>query len=583
MSVTVERICTACGVTKARAYYTKASKICDLCVATGTVPPAPAEKVVDTPPEAIDVSFPSVELNYSDPSTREIAARIVARRNLLAFIKRFKPKYMPGWVHEDICRRLERFLVAVENGEEPRLLLMMPPRAGKSEIGSRHFAPFVLGHHPDWEIIAASHTNSLTMSFSRYIRDLLRDPSYQALFPNTVLDPSSQSVENWNLTAGGGYLAAGVGTGITGRGAHILLLDDLVKDIEAADSQTQRENTWEWYASTAYTRLAPGGGVLGIMTWWNEDDWAGRIQQVMETGEGDKFEVVRYPAINDEGDEYILADDSIVQLRQGVPIPEGARMTRAVGTAIHPERYSTAAMLRIMANLVAAGQKRIWSALYQQNPTPDEGLHFTKKMFRDYSHTLQTLGANIYQAWDFAITEGAANDWTVGITVLHDANDDIFILDVTRFRSGDGEEIVSTIVNYAIEWNATTLGFEDGQIWKALNSTFGRVCLEKKYYPSYEILKPLTDKLVRSQPLRGRMQAGKIHFPAKGAWVKILKDEMLKFPGGKHDDQVDALSWVVRLILLKSPPRLADTKPLPSWKDKLKKLIQGAEGSHMSA
>ena len=109
------------------------------------------------------------------------------------------------------------------------------------------------------------------------VRDLVRDPAYKAIFPDLMLDPASQSIENWNTLQGGGYMAAGVGTGISGRGCHILVVDDVVKDAEAADSVTIRENTWEWYISTAYTRLAPGGGVLGILTHWHEDDWAGRI------------------------------------------------------------------------------------------------------------------------------------------------------------------------------------------------------------------------------------------------------------------------------------------------------------------
>lgn len=580
------KVCTACGVSKAAKYYSKAdAERCSLCVSlnkrpiiTETVPDVLSGEVV------IDAAntFPAVEIDPSNPSTQELAARTLARRKLLHFIRRFKPKYLPGWVHEDICRRLERFMEAVANGEEPRLLLMMPPRAGKSEIGSRHFAPFVMGHHPDWEIIAASHTGGLTMSFSRYIRDLLRDPSYHALFPNTILDPSSQSVENWNLTAGGGYLAAGVGTGITGRGAHILLLDDLVKDIEAADSTGQRDSVWEWYTSTAYTRLAPGGGVLGIMTWWNEDDWAGRIQQVMATGEGDKFEIVKYPAINDTGDEYMLPDDTIVQLPVGSDIPPGSIMTRPMNTAIHPERYTTAAMLRIKGNLEASGQKRIWSALYQQNPVPDEGIHFTKEMIRDYAHELNRYGLTVYQAWDFAITENTESDWTVGVTVLQDEYDNLYVLDVNRFRSSDGDNIMNIVVQYAIDWGADLIGVEDGQIWKALKTTFDRVCAEKKHYPSYEVLKPLTDKLVRSMPLKGRMQAGKVYFLKRAKWYTELKNELLRFPAGKHDDQVDALSWVVRLILTKAAPRVATPKKLKSWKDKLKGY-GGANGGHMSA
>ena len=290
-------------------------------IAAAAADPAPKVPKASSPERqiAVDEAF---ELPYTPPSfdqaqaeadpAKELAMRALCRRRFLPFVQRYRPKYMAGWVHEDICRRLERFIRDVEQGKSPRLLLMMPPRSGKSELGSRHFPPWVLGQHPDWEIIAASHTSSLTLSFSRYIRDLTRDPSFQALFPDMRLDPTSQSVENWNTLSGGGYMAAGVGTGITGRGAHILLLDDLVKDIEAADSPTIRENTWEWYGSTAYTRLAPGGGVLGIMTWWNEDDWAGKIQQVMASGEGDTFEVIKYPAINDEGDEYLLPSIAVV-------------------------------------------------------------------------------------------------------------------------------------------------------------------------------------------------------------------------------------------------------------------------------
>ena len=217
--------------------------------------------------EAFELPYdpPSYHFEPSSDPMAEFAARELCRRKLLPFIQRFRPKYTAGWVHEDICRRIERFIKQVEAGLSPRLLLMMPPRSGKSEISSRHTPAWILGQHPDWEIIAGSHTSSLSLSFSRYLRDVMRDPAYTAVFPDARLDPSSQSVENWNLTKGGGYLAAGVGTGITGRGAHVLLLDDLVKDIEAADSLTIRDNTWEWYLSTAYTRLAPGGGVLGLM------------------------------------------------------------------------------------------------------------------------------------------------------------------------------------------------------------------------------------------------------------------------------------------------------------------------------
>lgn len=869
----------------------------------------------------------------------ELAARELARRRLMHFIKRFRPKYLAGWVHEDICRRLERFLQAVEAGLSPRLLILCPPRLGKSEIGSRHFIPWVLGQHPDWEIIAASHTASLTLSFSRYIRDLLRDPAYQVLFENCRLDPSSQSTENWNLTYGGGYLAAGVGSGITGRGCfisstlihsdrglieigalvqlhrsgrpikvlaynhasqrpeyrnviatheettvelvritladgatvcctpnhevfvegrgyapaevlrggetvfisenlpgmrggevpgeqgvprvlsenspqrsrtalcemrrgfqslarrggevvaartqrslllkglqrgsscgeecealpgmwkagyeswsnqrrnvlqsgvpgcdeaetcrrenhllglfkrvcekarrasvlfkavlrfstcapdawfkqskfqgwrelpnhlyqnagayfeagqrcvrglceqagsasashrrsederragessgpvqymphsspqikrgavalverirsepisvydlqveefsnyfansvlvhncHILSIDDVVKDMESADSQTIRDNIWEWYCSTAYTRLAPGGGVLGILTHWHEEDWAGKIIQAMETGDGDTFEIVRYPAINEHGDEYLLPDDRIVQLAPLEPVPEGARLTRLQGTALHPARYDTEAVTRIKRNLYASGQQRVWSALYQQSPAPDEGLFFTKDMFRYYGSAPPRDDLYVYQAWDFAISTGKESDYTVGVTIGQDHRDNLYVLDVRRFRSDNSLIIVDQLIEYAREHDAALVGFEDGQIWKTLEAQYLKRCDELRYYPSFEVLKPLTDKMVRASPLRGRMQLGKVYFDEKAPWFRDLFFEFTRFPAGKHDDIIDATAWCVRLTLTRAAPKQKDTQPkTKSWKDKLSLYTGQTGGSHMSA
>jgi predicted phage terminase large subunit-like protein len=722
-----------------------------------------------------------------------------------------------------------------------------------SEISSRHTPAWILGQHPDWEIIAGSHTSSLSLSFSRYLRDVLRDPAYSTVFPDAVLDPSSQSVENWNLTKGGGYLAAGVGTGITGRGAHILLLDDLVKDMEAADSITISDNTWEWYLSTAYTRLAPGGGVLGLMcmtgdtpvmmadgswrrldslkasdeiatyacgmlgatrvaamrssghdsvfkmttssgkivranqrhpfltvapsgevswtrlknlttthrivtvkesggngkgslvlprdasslrnvvafaaattskksgptgaepsvtttsrgatpdssivtaslpqtttlctrikaaaarfakslqkleihrligkksspsitattleksevcsvttatlgsdtlvmsrwhyppqgisdftldeivsiepdgyeevfdvqvnctenfianglvshnTWWHDNDWAGRIQQAMASDEGaDQFEIIRYPAINEYGDEYILADDSIVQLAPNDPVPEGARLTRYQNTAIHPARYTTEMMLKIKRNLISGGQKRVWDALYQQNPVPDEGNYFSKEMFRYYGTAPRRDELYVYQAWDFAISEGKESDYTVGTCIGVDHRDNVYVLGQRRFRSSDGGFIIDAILDFAKEHNADCLGFEDGQIWKSIEFQFKKRCRERRQYPNHEILKPLTDKMVRANPLKGRMQLGKVYFDNAAAYWAELQKEMLHFPAGKHDDQVDSLAWAIRLTLSRSAPQEKRAAPkTKSWKDGLR--AGGIGGSHMAA
>lgn len=502
-------------------------------------------EVPDIVPEEVATEYMALPyapplFSYQDANSNpvaELASRELCRRRLLPFIKRFRPNYTAGWFHADICRRVERFIERVERKESPRLLLMAPPRSGKSEILSRNTPAWIIGKHPEWELIAASYAGALTMTFSRYIRDLLRDPAYHALYPTTKLDPSSQSVEAWNTTRGGMYAAVGQGGPITGKGAHVFLVDDIVKDHEAAQSLSQRESTWAWWTSTAYTRLAPGGGVLALMTNWHADDWAGRIQETMTLG-GEVYEVIKYPAINDYGDEYILPDDSIIQIADKEPVPQGALMTRPKNTAIHPERYDTQHMLRIKNNLEMSGQKAVWNALYQQNPVPDEGSFFQKDMFRYYSTPPARRDMYIYQAWDFAISTGKENDYTVGITIGVDHRDAVYVLDMRRFRSGDGIEIAQTILEYSIEWGTNAIGVEDGQIWKAIESQFLKACEEhpSRHFPSYEPLKPLTDKKVRADPLRGRMQAGKVFFDKEAHYFSVMQNELLHFPNAKHDD-----------------------------------------------
>ena len=323
-------------------------------------------------------------------------------------------------------------------------------------------------------------------------------------------------------------------------------------------------------------------GVVSHNTWWNADDWAGRIQEAMKDG-GDKFEIIRYPAINEQGDEYILEDDSIVEIPPSTPVPPNARMTRPHNTAVHPARYTTEAMLRIKNNLIRGGQKRVWDALYQQNPIPDEGNFFEKNLFQYYSTKPARNELRVYQAWDFAISEGKESDYTVGATIGVDHRDAVYVLDIRRFRSSDAFVLIDTIIDYAIEYDVDWLGFEDGQIWKALESQFSKRCREKSFYPSYEVLKPLTDKLVRANPLKGRMQARKVFFDMDAHWFRELQKEMLHFPAGKHDDQIDALAWAVRLTLMHAPPR--EKRPevkIKSWKDKLR-MIGGSGGGHMSA
>lgn len=510
----------------------------------------------------------------------EYASRIMARRRLLTFTQRMNPRYLAGWVHEDICRRLERFSAAVAAGESPRLMLLMPPRLGKSELASKMFPAWHLGAYPMHEFIACSYNVSLAMGFSKKIKTILDDPNYQSVF-ETRLDPENRSSEEWGLTQGGSYVAAGVGGGINGKGAHILVIDDPIKNAEDADSADYRDKLWDWYGSTAYTRLAPGGGVLLIQTFWHDDDLAGRLQLAMANPDSDQFEVIKYPAIA-EHDEYLdLETDLIVDaMPEEVAVPASqSRFTllRRKGEALHPARYDLAKLMRIKQTLTT----RFWSALYQQNPVPADGELFTRDQFRTAPAPAKA-DCNVMIAWDFAISTEKQNDYTVGTVGLQDYDDLLHIPEVLRFKSSDSAFIIESILNLAARWMHPSLvvGFEDGQIFRAIYSSLKKRMRERQMHFVIQVLKAITDKKVRATPLQARMQQGTVRF-VLGSWFETVKNELLRFPAGVHDDCVDSLAWLAQLVLMRTAPRKPAAKRLPSWRDQLRQL--GDARSHMAA
>lgn len=515
----------------------------------------------------------------------ELASRVLARRSLSFFTKKTHPSYDAGWVHLDICRRLERFAGQVRARQRPRLLLLVPPRHGKSELGSIRFPAWYLGHEPAHEIINVGYNLDLPMRFSKKVREIVRDPLYAQIFPETQLDPESTALEAWLTSMGGGYTAAGVGGGITGKGAHVLIVDDPIKNMEEADSPNIREILWDWFWSTAYTRLSPGGGVLLIQTWWNDDDLAGRLQALSKDNDkADQYEVVKYPAL---AEQYEYRDEETLEIqRLGKPLdphPKGVTALRQPGEALHPARYDAEALKQMKESM----QPRIWSALYQQNPVPAEGALFRQEYFRYESESPTSKGRNVITAWDFAIGQKQQNDWTVGATLIQDYSNLLHVVDIDRFRA-DSFTIVETMLNvyerYAAGCSSYLLGAEDGQIWQSIEPLLKRRMQERRCFPAYQVLKPMTDKLARARPLQGLMQQNKVLFPRTATWRTQTEIELLRFPAGQFADIVDALSWAVRLSLETSAPR--EHTPLhamKSWKDKLNEFVSYPEQDHMAA
>jgi hypothetical protein len=260
--------------------------------------------------------------------------------------------------HLDLLnQKLLKVAGGIERRESPRLAVVMPPRHGKSELCSKSFPAWFVGKYPDYRTILTAYEAAFARDWGRKARDLVESNGHH--FGITVRRDSS-AADRWDIDGHtGGMLTAGVGKGITGRGAELLIIDDPVKDAAEANSETFRKRNWDWYTSTAYTRVEPGGGIVVIQTRWHEEDLVGKIlTHAKETGE--HWDVLHLPALSEGRDVDALG--------------------RELGEPLWPDRYDREALSRIKAT-----QGSYWfCALYQGRPQPAEGGAFKRSWFKYY-------------------------------------------------------------------------------------------------------------------------------------------------------------------------------------------------------
>ena len=592
----------------------------------------------------------------------EELAKRRARENLSSFVLYNHDDYIMGWFHREICRALKQFALDVIAKKSPRLIITAPPRSGKSQLVSRDFPAWFLGNYPECHIIASSYSSDLAGAMNTDVQRIIDGPRFRELFPFVFLASKEAAAKTGDTGAykkttdkfeivhyRGSYRSAGVGGGITGMGADVLIIDDPHKDKAEAYSATMRSRVHDWYASTAYTRLAPGGGVIVMCTRWHpiKDDtpvltidgwkthgelkpgdqvygidghpvtvkavtppvwcdvavdtgqekiicskthlwavkaWTGEPQEIREAGDliGFKWVLpsVMSPvtgAIDERLAAFTLADhedqgwgrcisttapdglylvgrtlipthntdDLVGHLLEKAAhggdqyhvinypaIAEHDEKYRKEGEALHPERYNLLALTAIKAQIGS----ELWAAMYQQHPVPEGGGTF-KKAWIQYYKELPPFFDKKVLSWDMTFKDSKTSDYVVG-SCWGRYQGSFYLIDQVRGR-WDFVETLQRFCDFARKHNGVIRKLvEEKANGAAIISTL------KKQVTGLIPINPTESKEARASAIATLWEAHNVYIPSPEIcpWVQDFTAELLSFPAGVHDDQVDSMT-----------------------------------------
>lgn len=425
---------------------------------------------------------------------------------------------------------------------------------------SRKFPAWVLGKNPDARVAMTSYGADLAEDNSRAVRILIESDRFANVFGDKAaidrpidLSSDSRAVSGWDLAAPnrGGMAATGVGGPLTGKGAHLLIVDDPVKNREDAESEKSRERLWDWWTSTAYTRLENSGAVVIIQTRWHGDDLAGRLLTAMaDDPKADQYVVL---SLMDRWEEPAIPEGKsweefhLEQLREGVWADQEDPLGRKEGEALWPEKYNEDDLERIEANVGPYD----YAALYRQTPFAKAGRKFLREWFvivNDPPKPEEIVDR--IRFWDKAGTKDAGA-FTCGVLMSRTVHGLIYVEHVERgqWESATREErIMETAqadskrpgptIKVKHEREGGSSGLDSAQ---ATNARLARGGFDA----TFEL--PSGDKIVRAGPWASAGMAGIIRL-VKGSWNKAYVDEHVSFPKGKYKDQVDASSGAYKDI-----------------------------------
>ena len=438
-----------------------------------------------------------------------------AREHLIDFEIATNQKYEPNYHHETISKELEH-IEKFGDRDYKILLITVPPRHGKSQQCSIDFPAWYLGRNPDKEIITASYSADLAQEFGGKTREKIDGEACRLIFPEVRLREDERARGRWRTQQGGSYTSVGVGGPITGRGANILLIDDPVKNREDANSEVQREKVWDWFTSTAFTRLEPKGVAIIIMTRWHMDDLTGRILAHPELSK--RVKMLRFTAIAEYDEE-----------------------ERKRGVALWPQKYNVNALQEIRD---AIGPYD-WTALYMGSPILSENQEFKpiwRRTITEFELSIQNT--RNYLTIDTAMSKRAYADYTAFCDNRVN-KENYWHLKVWRSKIGP-EELVDTLFVLHEKHRYIKIGIEKTAYLDGLKPFLDSEQRKRdKFLPIVELHHNQTAKEIRIRGLIPRYASGSI-FHVEGQCAP-LEEEQLQFPVGVHDDALDATAYQLQI------------------------------------
>ncbi|MEY0432417.1 phage terminase large subunit [Providencia rettgeri] len=458
-----------------------------------------------------------------------------AKNNLLDFTLYTNPIYETGWFNELLFAELDQFLKDAEAGLMPRLMIFAPPRSGKSEAASRRFPAYVLGKHPDWNVIACSYSSDLANRMSRDTQRIITSPRYNEIFPETNLTLSRsgaggaiRTAELWEIInpkgdiQGGSYRAAGVNGGITGQGMNIGIIDDPAKDYKTASSPTYQEAVIDWYDTTFFTRADPKiNGIIIILTRWHKDDLAGQLLKKAEEG-GEQWRVVSFPMEAEKHEVHEL---------------NGKKYSlRKPGEILFPER-----MPQSFVDKAKQRGSLVWNALYQQRPTAKGGGLIKSEWFGEYKELPPLKWRAVYgdtaqktkEVNDFSVFE----HWGLGVDGY------MYLIDMIRGK-WEADELKRRAVAF---WNSCKhlknaplrhMAIEDKASGTGLIQS-----IRKDALCPVKAIQRDKDKYTRLMDTQGFIESGYIKLPSDKPFVSdfLVEMESINPDFNTHDDQLDPM------------------------------------------